>query len=1000
MSDSEKRTQKPSDDSVDWAEKLKASMNAEAPVEEPHIYIPDEEDDLAALLRAQLAKKTSTEPEYLDTSEFEDDDVDLEADDPVLEDEYLEDEEDDPALEEEYSEDEEDDLALEEEYPEDEEDDLAPEDEYSEDEEDDLALEEEYPEDEEDDPEIESEPPVVAALPAGYVTDPEVLATLDVRPSLDEKLRWDDLTPAESTGTVTLDGLLNGAAGKHAASSDRLRALDEENDRILRETAEQISSSAEAWVEPTTTTDPWADEDCEVTPSDSPESAMPTVEPAPKPYRRVHPITFDPLQLGLDEPIRPTPPPPPPPLPEPTGTELLDEEMPVGGRIDHRPAMPHHATKTPYTERMAPPGTESTRDTELYIGLGYETELRHAEQQARVEQAHAADAIASAERPVTDPAVARHGEYTGHDRTAADRARFLRARRDQLFRLIVAAVGALVALMYDLLPTLLGAIDKNVKFVFTPAYPLVGLVWILLICLPFFGRLFRSARGLLDFRPTRYSVTVLGAVVASIHALVAVIAALADKPSPTLFGGAALAILALTALSEYLATRGEHAAFEVVSSGKPSFTMTDEPTPASRAADSKAPTEWSAVPIGRLADFFARTGRYNPYMSRLNYLLPMALLSAIVCAGISVALGGHIVSDGLRVFTATYLACLPAAYLVALCYPLCLANQAIAEQGTAVVGTAAPTDHVIDSATRVFLRDGDVLVAVNRKEITLRDDPRASEWRRIATRLFCVLGSPLAVDDPLDIQDRLALSTLHAEIDETGEQYVKLYLIDEDPATPGERSVVEVMMGSHEALSRRGVRLPKRSMEQAYKKSEDSHVLYLAFDGAFCIAYAVEYRPSRSAQELITHLRAAGATVTMSTYDPFITQSLMRGPRTEDPDGVEPVRPDYVETLRKVRSGGVIATGRASDLRYPLFACQRMRLTYIIAHALTWGGVVAAAALAILSVALGHGTLLVSPLVVAGHVVAGGISLLVSRLTVSRRALGLDEPTEKTPRTR
>jgi hypothetical protein len=37
----------------------------------------------------------------------------------------------------------------------------------------------------------------------------------------------------------------------------------------------------------------------------------------------------------------------------------------------------------------------------------------------------------------------------------------------------------------------------------------------------------------------------------------------------------------------------------------------------------------TAVRTGRVSDYFARTCRYNPYMGRLNYLLPVALLSAI-----------------------------------------------------------------------------------------------------------------------------------------------------------------------------------------------------------------------------------------------------------------------------------------------------------------------------------------------------------------------------------
>ena len=61
---------------VDWAERLKASMNTEntEPADSPAPAPSAEDDDLAALLRAQLAlreKATPTSGFDLDTSEFE-----------------------------------------------------------------------------------------------------------------------------------------------------------------------------------------------------------------------------------------------------------------------------------------------------------------------------------------------------------------------------------------------------------------------------------------------------------------------------------------------------------------------------------------------------------------------------------------------------------------------------------------------------------------------------------------------------------------------------------------------------------------------------------------------------------------------------------------------------------------------------------------------------------------------------------------------------------------
>ena len=66
--------EKPEVTTVDWAEKLKASMDKTQPESEPKVNSnPHEDDDLAALLRAQLEKSSSDAfpTEIPDTSEFE-----------------------------------------------------------------------------------------------------------------------------------------------------------------------------------------------------------------------------------------------------------------------------------------------------------------------------------------------------------------------------------------------------------------------------------------------------------------------------------------------------------------------------------------------------------------------------------------------------------------------------------------------------------------------------------------------------------------------------------------------------------------------------------------------------------------------------------------------------------------------------------------------------------------------------------------------------------------
>jgi hypothetical protein len=512
----------------------------------------------------------------------------------------------------------------------------------------------------------------------------------------------------------------------------------------------------------------------------------------------------------------------------------------------------------------------------------------------------------------------------------------------------------------------------------SPLYPVMGLVWTALICLPFLSRLGKGLKSLVDFEPTRYAVSALALTVSAVNGVLSIFTG-----NPRLYGGVALLMLAVAAVSEYVTVVAEQRAFTVVSSGKTTFILTDETTSATASRPEKENGErlLTAVRAGRLSDYFARTGRYNPYMGRLNYLIPVALLAAIICAGAAILRGGTLSADGVPVFTAAFLSCLPAAYLLAMSLPLLRANGILRRKGTAVIGTAAPADYTGKGHTRLLIRDGDALWGVNRKEITLRDDPNTDFWRRQAARLFRLLECPLWIESPLgeDAADGLCV-----EVAETEEGYVRLYLIDSEKG-----ETTEVMMGFRDPLARKGIRLPKASMEKVYKKDEKSHVIYLAFDRCFRIAYAVEYRVGQTFARAVEKLASLGDTAALVTYDPLTNSTLLKQEPFQKLPAVELLRPDYVEPVRDARSGGVIATGRSLDLLYPYAACHRMRRVYRLFHLVSWLTIAAATALSLLTVLVGRADILSSAAVTVWQILLAAFTALMSLTALSRESLFL-----------
>ncbi len=1050
MSDSKySKTTETEGGAVDWAERLRASMN-QSPAENAATPPPaDEDDELAALLRAQLARAQNAPAaaELPDTSDFEED---LPAEDeeaPIDEYEFPAEDEEAPIDEYEFpAEDEgepidevEEDLPAEdEEAPIDEyefpaedegepidesEEDLPDEDEeepidvYEEElldiyeeapfyEEREDLVEEEYDENDyhEDDPPANFR--VVYSTAPDDRDAPGVLRAVPVRAEPEK-----DMSPLFRPMT---DGALNGRTGASAME----RQLFEENKRLLEEEARHRAAAAAIYAD-----EVFESPEASDVPTDGEMSDTEGAKRESAGRRRARPalIGYDPLQIGHDgQGERPAS--------ARRIADILDDELPVTPIASVRPMAPASATVAAaenYTAAM-PGDTEADvrrRDAALWMALGYTDEVLHAEDRRAAEQVsseagHAAMDRGDADRHVT-PAPDEN-EYTGRADTRRVVARYRKDRRARLIRMGVAATGVLLALLWDVLPAVLGILEKGSGLFTDPVYPVVGLCLTVAALLPFLTRLGRGVRGLLRFAPTRYSVTCIALTADLLYTVLCIVAAAVWALPMPLFGVIPLFALSVAAMSEIADAEGEWNAFQAVCTGRAVYVLTDEQTPATAALGGRrngfsrhtAPAPLTVVRTALVDHVFARMGQYNPYMGRLNYLLPCALGTAIACAGITLVRGGDLVADGARVFTAVLLSALPAAYIIAMSFPIHRANSRLASRGCAVIGTAAPEQYINGKESRearaVCFADRDVISAALRKEITLRpgtegaDAVPTAHWRHLANCLFHLLGSPLAADSPAeDSGSPERLEAMHVEIAETDIHYMKAYLIDK---TPGAETTVEIMMGSYDALSRRGIRLPRRSMETAYRKSPDSHVVYLAFDGHFRIAYAAEYRVKRSFAATADALASCKARPVMVSYDPMLTGEMLTSPRFGDMRGLEIIRPDCVDIPRRRCSSGMVAVGHARELVYPLAACRRMHTGYRLAYGFSWLCYGVITALCLTLALTGQDARLDMALLLGIQNLSAAAMLLTVLTTVTRESLllpphgGKPAPTQKKSR--
>lgn len=826
--------------------------------------------------------------------------------------------------------------------------------------------------------------PITAPIPEQSIE----AATEPDKPSLCETTEADaeEVMRKETTSPPISDAELNGVPVAELLGNEALfRGLDPETTRQVREIRERtspqpiesapdreaVSSSEDAPLTPVPTSAP-----VEAPGSEAGASPAATSHPAPDQSHAPR----DPLQIGLDRPM-------------PIGA-ADKSALPPHASIEHthRPTSPRRAFKvksaapaetseSPLRDNMTESSpTEQEKDAELFMDLGYEGELRRTPEGAIRADEVQRDRLRN-ERIGTRnmvPAAYRGEEYTGSEMTGQVERGFRSALRGSVLRTAIAAICCIVGILYDLLPLMDGT-----GFASSIAYPLSGLLLLLLAAAPSLRRLGLGLRSLWDLEPVRYAVPGMALSMTVLHTLLSCLATENGKTA-TLFCGASLLILTVTCLCDLLSILSQARAFRILSSGRARTIITILSAPGARSSSDDLTDAWeqsSAVRPGEKAlrvcrtsgvpNFFALVNRYQDRMTHLNYLLPSALLLAIAAAGVSLLDDGKLLSDALPRFTATYLACMPLSLLLALILPYHIAERHLSEHGCAILGEAEPERYTRPAKRRaktcLLLPDGLLLRPIRPNEITVHGDPGQEEYVRVAHALFALLDHPLAgVGRP---PRREELEPLRIELAERSQHYLRLYLTD---SQTGES--IEVQMGSYDALTVRHIRLPDRALEETYKKTAEAAVLYLAFDRRFRFACACAWEIEPCFQHFETQLVRTGHRIAVLTYDPLAEVTPLFVPDRQV--APEIFRPNAYSQLYAPRSGSLVSVHDGTEVLEAYIACRRIRKANAIGLLLGWIWLVVAGGLAVASPLLGLSVASLPWVCCLGQLVATGLSAL------------------------
>ena len=579
------------------------------------------------------------------------------------------------------------------------------------------------------------------------------------------------------------------------------------------------------------------------------------------------------------------------------------------------------------------------KDISLYLHLGYEQELGKYEDTEHVHRVSHEYSKEEYDRRNqsglrnTPAAVFDGEEYTSQTQTMTQERAYAGATVLCKVRLWLTLAFALIGIAFDALIDFAPVIGAGLEdFVHSSMYPMLALMWLVLACLPSITHLAGGIRSLWELKPVAYAIPAMAALLTALHTLAACFLA---KEGVRIYVGGCLVILFLACLGDCMRTASEKLSFRIASSGKSKFVVS--PT----AEDASAPMvdhiydrSFRVRKTERLSDYFLRVTQYDREERRTGVLALAAFPAALAVAGVVVVAGKGAWIAGFSAFMGAYLSILPAMYLIFLALPLLSVNRIIGRRGCAVLHPEAADEYapgkaVEPEAVHMTFPVGEVLRATQTKAVTVKNDGDAGVYREIANRLFFLLSFPLYDKDyPVREEETRGI---RLEIAESDPSSLRLYMMDRQ-----REMACEILLGTHDALTRHGIKLPPKSKEASYKRTEDSRVLYMAFDRKFRVAYAAKYVPKHSFVQAISALGSVGYVLSVISYDPLVTQDLLAPLATSEMPRMEIYRPSYVDEEWESRSGSILATGRAVDVTYPILACRRMKTMAKWSARLSW----------------------------------------------------------------
>lgn len=448
-------------------------------------------------------------------------------------------------------------------------------------------------------------------------------------------------------------------------------------------------------------------------------------------------------------------------------------------------------------------------------------------------------------------------------------ASYKKAHKFSILKLFGVFVLLIVALVYENLPAFGGVLPGALNQQNYPVVYILGSLQILvLVCAIAWKELYKGIRSVLTMHPIPESI---GAVVVCASALYHIAHCFISETDPKVALYVAPAILCVLAMLiyDYLTLKCEVYSFNVASSKRVKYTINPIEDSGAVLENSAfadyfdGETELSMFKVGKtnfISGFFKRMNEYAKSYASITLLITVSIALGLVFFIIAT-----VINDVKSAFSVGYLAfilTLPFCSLMAYSIPLFRASKKAFEDGSAIIGAAAPEEY--SRANILSFNDKDVFPSygVKVKSIKLYGDNRIDKILYNAASVFKIIGGPL---------EAVFTTATH---DVGSSDTVEIIEIAKD----GVEAVIDgahVFLGKVSYVIEKGIEPITEPGDEELEESGEASIMYMICNDEVAAKLYVRYSIDPDFDYALKKLYKAGICIGIKTFDPNIDDRLL-----------------------------------------------------------------------------------------------------------------------------